>query len=251
LVGAAAILTTTSTTTTSATESSSRTLYNYEGRDRQSNRDAVIREDYWYMTGRVPPRLLDGPVLPDDPQWNAFGSCVTQGGVENSNGNGNGGTTSTSNSCTYVPLKQRSTVYSRYGFGVALGSKEYASLGRAVRDGDWALADSYLGTGPSGTTTTTTATTPVLDAPLKMVLLASGLLTSPNYSGPNRRLLVARFYANEVQFAVRELREAVDKRENGRAVEAYEFGKDSWNSYYRIVNDAVSTKVGDRFEYVP
>ncbi|KAL3894551.1 MAG: hypothetical protein SGARI_007705, partial [Bacillariaceae sp.] len=89
---------------------------------------------------------------------------------------------------------------------------------------------------------------PAVDALLKMVLFASGMLTSPNYNGPNKRLLVARFYANESGFAVREIVNAIEQRDSQRALAAWEFGKDSWNSYFQIVNEAVSAKVGDKFE---
>ena len=93
-----------------------------ERRDRSNNQDALIREDYWYMTGRIPPRKLQSSeVTRDDPQWNAFGSCIT-----NAEG-------SASNSCTYVPLKQRIPTYSKYAFNVALGAKDYQQLGNLLR----------------------------------------------------------------------------------------------------------------------
>ena len=84
-----------------------------------------------------------------------------------------------------------------------------------------------------------------------MVLFASGMLTSPNYSGPNKRLLVARFYANELKFAVTEIQDALLDKNYDRAIAAYNFGKDSFNSYFQIVNEAISTKVGDKFELIP
>jgi hypothetical protein len=51
--------------------------YRYENRDRNKNKDALIREDYWYFSGRRPPRRLDINALPaDDPTWNAWGECT-------------------------------------------------------------------------------------------------------------------------------------------------------------------------------
>jgi hypothetical protein len=88
---------------------------------------------------------------------------------------------------------------------------------------------------------------PPVDALLKMVLFASGMLTSPNYSGPSKRLLIARFYANEAGFAIQEIKDAIDAGDQQRAIAAWEFGKDSWNSYFQIVNDSISVKVGDKF----
>ena len=224
-----------------------RQTYSYENRDRKSNKDAIIREDYWFMMGRTPPRLLNGPIKQDDPQWNAFGSCQTTGADG-----------AASNSCTYVSLKQRIPVYSKYGFNIALGAKEYSMLGKALQQaaavsstatttstGDkfWNEAASYVfsATQPS-------PPPPVVDALLKMVLFASGMLTSPNYSGPNKQLLVARFYANEVGFATDEVKAAIEARDGPRALAAWEFGKDSWNSYFHVVNGSVSTKVGEKFE---
>lgn len=81
-------------------------IIQYENRNRNNNKDAIIREDYWFMMGKTPPRRLPKGALAqtDDPQWNAFGSCQTQ--------NGNG---VASNSCTYVSWKQRIPAYSKYG----------------------------------------------------------------------------------------------------------------------------------------
>jgi len=61
---------------------------------------------------------------------------------------------------------------------------------------------------------------------------------------------VARFYANEVAFAAKEISFAVKARDLERAKEAWTFGKDSWNSYLIIVNKQVSEKIGDKFELV-
>jgi hypothetical protein len=201
---------------------------NLHVRDRKSNKGALIREDYWFMMGKTPPRKLDGPLITDDPEFNAFGSCEASE---------NGG----SNSCTYVSLKQRIPTYSKYGFIIALGAKEFSMLGNCLRKDDWKGAVPYLMTQPEQ------PPPPPVDALLKMVLFASGMLTSPNYSGPSKRLLIARFYANEVGFAIEEIKDAIDAKDQQRAIAAWEFGKDSWNSYIQIVNDSISVKVGDKF----
>jgi hypothetical protein len=212
----------------------------YELRDRKGNKDAVIAQDYWYMVGQTPPRRLNGPPLRlDDPRWNTYGSCeTTEGG-------------STSNSCTYVSLTQRIPTYSKYAFNIDLGAKEYRLLGQALKDAAatnnekvWNTAASYVTTLPS------TPPPPPVDALLKMVLFASGMLTSPSYNGPSRELLVARFYVNEVGFATKEIIKAIEARDGPRAVQAWEFGKDSWNSYYQIVNGKIAPKVGGKFELI-
>ena len=72
--------------------------YKYENRDRNQNKDALIREDYWYFSGRKPPRRLNIDAFPaDDPSWNAWGECTKSG--------------TTGNSCVYVSLKQRIPAY--------------------------------------------------------------------------------------------------------------------------------------------
>ena len=211
----------------------------YELRDRKNNKDAVIAQDYWYMMGQTPPRRLNGPVRLDDPEWNAFGSCETAEGG------------SASNSCTYVSLKQRISTYSKYAFNIDLGAKEYRMLGEALKDAAatnnemaWNTAASYVTTLPSN------PPPPPVDALLKMVLFASGMLTSPNYNGPSKELLVARFYVNEVGFATKEIIKAVEARNGPQALQAWEFGKESWNSYYQIVNGKIVLKVGDKFELI-
>ena len=204
----------------------------YENRDRRGNKDALIREDYWYMMGKTPPRLMgEGMMKSDNPQWNTFGSCESSGGT---------------NSCTYVSIKQqRIPIYSKYAYFIRLGTKDFSRLGAAIDAGDWETADSILMTPP-----TTSIPPPVKDALLKMILFASGMLTSPNYSGPNRELLVARFYANECGFAINELEIAVYARNKGRAKAAWDFGRDSFDSYLTIVNRQITPKVGDKFDLI-
>jgi hypothetical protein len=236
--------------------------FRYELRDRNMNRDAIIREDYWYMLGKNPPRLLSGPIPSDDPQWNAFGTCTTSTDAKTG--------AVTGNSCTYVSLSLRIPAYSKYAFAISYGAKEYAKLGRLLHvisenqktssgktnesnDSDenllWAEAASFVQT-KSG------AVPPaVVDAELKMILLATALLTSPNFPQPGRELLVARYYANEVHFAHGEILRALLSSQEPRvdvqrAMAAWEFGRDSWNSYFQVVNRSIVPKVGDQFEAI-
>jgi len=109
----------------------------------------------------------------------------------------------------------------------------------------WEESASYVDEGGPGR-----VPSPIFDSTRKMVLLATALLTSPNYSGPPRDLFVARYYVNEVAFAASEMRDAIDSRDINRARDAWEYGKDSWNSYYAVVNRAIVPKVGDKFEPV-
>lgn len=202
----------------------------YELRDRRGNKDALIREDYWYMMGKTPPRLMgEGMMKTDNPQWNTFGTCESSGGT---------------NSCTYVSIKQqRIPAYSKYSFLIRLGGKDFKRLGAALADADWETAEMLLSPVAS-------VPPPAIDALLKMILFASSMLTSPNYSGPNRELLVARYYVNECGFATKEIAAAVEARDLERAKAAWDFGRDSWNSYLSIVNRQITPKVGDKFELI-
>jgi hypothetical protein len=207
--------------------------YRYELRDRNMNKDAVIREDFWYTKGVSPPRKL-GAMKFEDPKWNTFGSCETTGD----------GAAAT-NSCTYISLKQRQPAYSKYGFSITQGAKEFQQLKAILQAQDWNKAASYVFINP-----TTNLPPPPVDAQLKMVLFASAMLTSPNYSGSSKELLVARFYVNEFKFAVTEIGNAIRTQDATRALAAWEFGKDSFNSYNQVVNRQIVPKVGDPFPFI-
>ena len=216
--------------------------FHFEGRNRNGNKDAVIREDYWYMFGKTPPRLLTTQLKGADPQWNAFGSCTQADG---------------GNSCTYVALSQRIPAYTKYGSSIAYGAQEYGKLGQVLqqlatttqqessRDALWNEAERYvylpqereMPPGP-------------VDAELKMVLFATAMTTSPNFPQPGKELLVARFYANEVRYANRQILASIEERNVPKSIEAWKFGQDSWNSYFQVVNRSISPKVGEKFEPV-
>jgi hypothetical protein len=91
---------------------------------------------------------------------------------------------------------------------------------------------------------------PASDALLKMVLLSTALLTSPNYTGPPFELLIARYYVNEAAFSMKEITDALKVNDLNRAIAAWEFGSDSWNSYFTIVNNAIVPKVGEKFSMI-
>jgi hypothetical protein len=219
-------------------EDETRFNVNYETRDRKGNKGAIIREDYWYMLGRTPPRKLDRPLKGDDPQWNAFGTCSSS--------------ESGGNSCTYISLGQRSQAYGKYSFAIAEGAKEYERLGKVLRaimtssssEHAWLEAFPYLTTQPG------TLPPPIIDAELKMVLLATALTSSPNFPGPSRELLVARYYANEARFAAIEMQAAIETQDSTRVLLAWEYGKDSWNSYFQVVSRSIVPKVGEPFQAI-
>ncbi len=231
-------------TVDAATTATTTSMIELENRDRKGNQDAVIRDDYWYVTGKLPPRLLTTQLKGDDPQWNAFGSCTTSEST---------GT----NSCTYVSINQRRSAYNKYASSISYGASEYQKLG-AILDAIqkcttstdaaplWQEAADLVA--PSTYESMPPAT---VDAELKMVLFATAMLTSPNFPGPSRELLVARFYANEVRFAHRALYECIIEHRLPEAQNVYGFGRDSWNSYFQTVARSIVPKVGDPLPAIP
>lgn len=223
----------------------------FENRDRNGNRNALIREDYWFMTGKTPPRLLTKPLQGDDPQWNAFGSCKT---TQDTVSNGSGGTVDGGNPCTYVSLKQRAPAYSKYASTIIQGAKEYQRLGQILQQQQQQPSTTTATTSPAWDEALTLIRADLgaaaIDAELKMILLATALLVSPNFPTPNKELLVARYYANEVHYAQGKLRVAIEEHNREEALAAWELGKDSWNSYFQVVNRSISPKVGDKFQLV-
>lgn len=217
---------------------------NFEIRDRKGNKQAIIREDYWYIFGKTPPRQLRAPLQGSDPQWNAFGSCDT----------GTDGT----NSCTYVSLNQRIPAYTKYASSIQYGARDYSRLGailKQLKDHDaaggdnkegslWRQAETFLRVDER-----TPPPAPV-DAELKMILFATAMLTSPNFPGPGKELLVARFYVNELHHANQQCWQAVQARDAATALAAWEFGKDSWNSFLQTIDRQIVPKVGDKLDPV-
>ena len=210
--------------------------YSFESRNRNKNKNALIRDDIWYYSGQIPPRKIDLSNLPDGPKWNAWGTCADS---------------AAGNSCTYVSFKQKIPAYSKYAFLISLGAREYVDLGSNLKklqsrseiaDSDVASLLQYV-----NPVEATGMPSPIVDSQLKMVLFSTSVLTSPNYTGPPFELLIARFYINELNFATKEIAVALQERDISRANAAWEYGRDSWNSYYSIVNKAIVPKVGDKF----
>lgn len=187
-----------------------------------------------YFAGKRPPRRLNIEAFPaDDPTYNAWGSCTTS--------------QSTGNSCVYVSLKQRIPAYGKYSFSIEQSIVEYKALGRILKSSNinWNEAAKLVVPGYEQK-----MPAPIVDALLKMALFATQMLTSPNYSGPAKELLVARYYVNECAFATTELAKAIEDQDKEKSLGLWNFGMDSWNSYLSIVNRAISPKVGDKFEMI-
>lgn len=186
----------------------------------------LLQQDYYYIFGTVPPRQITAPKI-DQPQWNAFGSCVD-------------------NSCTYVPLQQRYNAYAKYEGRLTRGLDAFRALGGAIEERDWPTVsqmtrrDAEKGMSPP----------PAIDALLKAGLLASAMLISPNNLREKKEASLATFYVNEVSYAIDKIAEAAAQQDGAAAREAWEFGRDSWNSYLAVLNPAIVPKVGDTFDTI-
>lgn len=191
-------------------------------RDRgMMNQKVLVPRDYYGVFGVVPPRVLV-TVDAKQPQWNAWGSCVD-------------------NSCTYVPLKQRYDGYAKYAERIGYGMRSFVNLKKTVEQQNWEAAAAAVDT-------TSLKPPPARDVLLKAALLNTQLLVSPNNLREVRELSLANFYVNEVDYALDLIGAAVARQDTAAAMFAWEFGRDSWNSWMTVVNRAIVEKVGDKFE---
>ena len=203
-------------------------LAGLEERDRGMNEKALLQSDFYFTTGRRPPRKLDLAALPtDDPKWNAWGECAKSGAT---------------NACTYVPLKQRYDAYSKYASTVRAGAEDFRQIGGLLRKGKLETVALLLDAGAKGQ-----APAPTRAAGRSALLLADALLVSAASGSLGREILVARFYVNELFFSTEEVVRALEAEDVPRALDAWALGVDSYNSYFTVVNPRIVPKVGEQF----
>jgi len=77
-------------------------------------------------------------------------------------------------------------------------------------------------------------------------LLANGFLGSEN-TGTTNELLLSRWYINEIYLRLGDMSSASSEAE---ALAAHSFAKKSINSYFSMLNRVVTSKVGNKFEYI-
>ena len=76
------------------------------------------------------------------------------------------------------------------------------------------------------------------------------MLISPNNLREKKECALATFYVNEASFAIDKIAQAAAAQDATAAQEAWEFGKDSWNSFLAVINPSIVPKVGDKFEFI-
>lgn len=134
-------------------------------------------------------------------------------------------------SMPFVLSQQRYDALKKYGQRVVDGTTTLNNLGDTIKDGKRAtIAD---------------ASDPIY-ALRPLGLLANGFLGSEN-TGTTNELLLARWYINEIYLRVGDIRNATTDKD---AQYAHEALQKSINSYYAMMNRVITSKVGNKFEYI-
>ena len=135
-------------------------------------------------------------------------------------------------SMPFVLSQQRYDSLKKYGDRVKKGAQELNKLGDKIKIG----GESSLIAG--------------CDDPIyalrPMGLLANGFLASEN-TGATNELFLARWYINEIYLRIGDIQNASSESE---ALAAYDAAKKSMNSYFSMLNRIISSKVGNKFEYI-
>jgi hypothetical protein len=77
-------------------------------------------------------------------------------------------------------------------------------------------------------------------------LLANGFLGSEN-TGTTNELLLARWYINEIYLRIGDIQNAPNEAE---ALKAHDAAQKAMNSYLSMMNRVITSKVGNKFEYI-
>jgi hypothetical protein len=131
----------------------------------------------------------------------------------------------------FVLSQQRYDSLKKYGSRVKAGAQAVNSLEADIKAGNFASItngdDPKYALRPLG-------------------LMANGFLASEN-TGTTNELLLARWYINEVYLRLSDMSKAASEND---ALVAYSAAKKSLNSYFAMLNRVVTSKVGDKFEYL-
>lgn len=131
----------------------------------------------------------------------------------------------------FVLSQQRYDSLKKYGDRVKSGVNTLNSLGSVISDGKYATIagcdDPVYALRPLG-------------------LLANGFLASEN-TGTTNELLLARWYINEVYLRIGDIQTAQSVDEAQKAHDAL---KKAINSYLSMLNRVITSKVGNKFEYI-
>lgn len=131
----------------------------------------------------------------------------------------------------FVLSQQRYDSLKKYGDRVKAGAQAVSDLDTDIKAGNYASItngdDPKYALRPLG-------------------LLANGFLASEN-TGTTNELLLARWYINEVYLRLEDMRRASSE---GEAMAAQKAAKSALNSYFAMLNRVITSKVGNKFEYI-
>lgn len=131
----------------------------------------------------------------------------------------------------FTPSQQRYDTMKKYRERVQRGIDLIASLGEVIAKGDYAtIADS---TAPEYSIR-------------PMGLMANNFLASEN-TGTTNELLLARWYINEINLDIDDIKNASSKDD---AVKSHLAAINALNSFLGMLNRVITSKVGDKFDLV-
>jgi hypothetical protein len=131
----------------------------------------------------------------------------------------------------FAPSQQRYDTMKKYRERVQRGVDLIAGLGEAIKKGEYAsILDSSAP-----------------DYSIRpMGLFANGFMASEN-TGTTNELLLARWYINEIFLDINDIKYASSKEE---ATKSYKAIVNALNSYLGLMNRAITSKVGDKWDLV-
>ncbi len=141
------------------------------------------------------------------------------------------GTTEFPKTMPFTPSQQRYDAMKKYRERVQRGVDLIASLGEVIAKGDYA--------------TISDSTAPEYSI-RPMGLLANNFLASEN-TGTTNELLLARWYINEINLDIDDIKNASSKVE---AAKAHRAAMNALNSFLGMLNRVITPKVGDKFDLV-
>lgn len=134
-------------------------------------------------------------------------------------------------SMPFVLSQQRYDALKKYGDRVKSGTQAVNALEGDIKAGNYASVtngdDPKYALRPLG-------------------LLANGFLASEN-TGTTNELLLARWYINEVYLRLSDISRASNEKD---ALVAHSAAKSAINSYFAMLNRVITSKVGNKFEYI-
>ena len=157
----------------------------------------------------------------------------------------------------FSPVQRRYNGYTKYASRITTGIEAYSgALREAVAGGRWAEVATLLDKGSKGKGSNEKGEgSGQPPSELRSMCRALGLfgntaLQSENDSGTTAANLLARHLVNELYFSLDDLASAAQGGDKAAAKEAWNRGRDYLNSYLRIVNYPIISRVGDKFSVV-